>query len=35
MTSDQLTVVAFVGMLVAMAWQSATVLIRAWQGRQG
>jgi hypothetical protein len=35
MTSEQQMVVAFVGMLIAMAWQSATVLIRAWQGRQG
>jgi hypothetical protein len=33
MTATQLSVVAFVGMLIAMASQSATVLIRAWQGR--
>jgi hypothetical protein len=33
MTSADLLVVAFVGILFAGAWQSATVLIRAWQGR--
>jgi hypothetical protein len=34
-TPPQVAWIGYLAILIAMAWQSATVLIRAWQGRQG
>ena len=34
MNPTDLTVICYVGILFAGAWQSGTVLVRAWQGRR-